>query len=96
MYSLFNEYWILNGNFISLRLKILKMDTVTIPKDEYQKMMVLIDSLKSIISRNKIKDDKELPVVWSEKPDTTALFSLTDNDSRLVLSDIRKTWKRES
>ena len=73
------------------------MDTITIPTDEYQKMISLIESLKSMLERNKGRKGKHnLPVVWSDNPDITALFYLAEKDSKFDLSEIRKTWQRKN
>lgn len=73
------------------------MDTVTIPKNEYLKMINLLDSLKSNINQDKIKPDIDyLPITWAKDPDLTALFSVASEASKLDLNKIRKSWKRKS
>lgn len=73
------------------------MDTISIPKNEYLQMISLLDSLKSSLNfYKKQKDIDSLPVVWAKKPDLSALFSITDDNSKLDLSEIRKTWRRKN
>ena len=73
------------------------MDTVTIPKNEYLQMINLLDSLKSKLNLYKTQEDIDfLPVIWAKDPDLSALFSITNENSKLDLSEIRKTWKRKN
>jgi uncharacterized Rmd1/YagE family protein len=73
------------------------METVKIPKSEYLQMIGLLDSLKSKLNLyNSQEDTPSLPVVWAKNPDLTALFSIADENSKLDLSEIRKTWKRKN
>ena len=73
------------------------MDTVTIPKNEYLQMINLLDSLKSLLISNETKESPPyLPVIWAKDPDLTALFSIANKNSKLNLSEIRRTWKREN
>jgi len=73
------------------------MDTVTIPKSEYLQMINLLDSLKSKLNLYKTQEDIDsLPVIWAKDPDLSALFSIANENSKLDLSEIRKTWKRKN
>lgn len=73
------------------------MDTVTIPKNEYLQMINLLDSLKSKLNLYKTQEDIDsLPVIWAKDPDLSALFSITNENSKLDLYEIRKTWKRKN
>ena len=73
------------------------MEKVTITFDNSNNVKLFVDFIKSIYYIKNIDhityDRKSLPVIWSKKPDVTALFGASGN-YKLNLKEIRKSWQR--